>query len=117
MGDIKEPTKHPLLQSAADLALMSDADIQSLGYSHWRRLPDGGLMAVCSMMFGNGRLFLEVSHHGYEDCFCYDSLEEAVDAMLAFEPERDEEPTGWKRHPYSGRRRPDGDAAQEFVAR
>ena len=107
----------PLLQDTSGLPPMSEHELEELGYTQWRQLPDGTLLAVAPMMFGNGRLFVDVSHHGHDDCFCYDSMAGAVQAMLEFDPERDDEPGGWKRHPYSGRRRPDGDPVQEFIAR
>lgn len=89
--------------------------MKSFGYTDWRELPDGSIMAVGPMAFGNGRLFLEVNINGYEDCYCYDSLELAKKSMDEFVPESGIEPQGWKRHPFSGRRRPNGDATKEYV--
>jgi hypothetical protein len=99
------------------LPAMSEAELQADGYTAWRTLPDGSIMAVGPMSLSNGRLYVDVHHGGYENCYCYDSLELATAALHAFNPETDEEPTGWKRHPYSGRRRPGGDASLQYIAR
>lgn len=57
--------------------------------------------------------------YGYEDRWCYDSRESAQGALVNWflNDDRDPEPTGWHRHPSSGRRRPDGDASKEYVNR
>ena len=93
----------------------TDEQMRSFGYTAWRFLPDGSVMAVASMLFGNGRLFMGVHQDGHEDAYCYDSLALASKAMHEFDPVIDAEPSGWKRHPYTGRRRPGGDASQEYV--
>lgn len=51
----------------------------------------------------------------YEDRYCYQTLVGAIDAMVAWNGNGD--PVGWHRHPRSGRRRPDGDPAREYVER
>lgn len=93
----------------------SDEEMKSMGYTHWRLLEDGELMAVSAMLFSNGRLFVGVNRNGYEDCYCYDSVEKAIDSMNNFNPILDSEPDGWKRHPTSGRRRENGDKSKEVV--
>ena len=50
---------------------------------------------------------------GYADRWCYHSLAAAAEALLLWDGHG--EPYGWHRHPPSGRRRPDGDAAMEYV--
>lgn len=89
--------------------------MEQMGYTSWRELEDGTIIAVGPMAFGNGRLFLDVNYMGYEDCFCYDSLELAEKSMLEFNPETQKEPTYWKRHPFTGRRREGGDPTKEIV--
>lgn len=101
-----------------DLELpFSEAFMRENNFSAWRCLADGTVLAVGPMLFDNGRLFVDVDIAGYADCFCYDSLEKATESLFAFNPATDKEPSLWKRHPATGRRRPNGDAAQEFVAR
>jgi hypothetical protein len=80
-----------------------------------RRLPDGSVIAAGPMMHGNGRLFMDVNRVGYESCYCYDTLEGATEAMYRYNPETDDEPDGWKRDPYTGRRRPNGDKSKQTI--
>jgi hypothetical protein len=49
--------------------------------------------------------------------WCYHTPHAAMDALMEWLTVRhgDGEPEGWHRHPRSGRRRPDGDAAREYV--
>lgn len=51
---------------------------------------------------------------GYEDRWCYEDLGSAVAAFEAWDGTG--EPGGWHRHPNSGRRRPKGDPAAEYLA-
>ena len=95
----------------------SEKQMKEMGYTSWRELPDGSIMAVGLMAFNNGRLFADVNSYGYEDCYCYDSLELAEQSMQDFIPDSDSEPQGWKRHPLSGRRREGGDATKEYINR
>jgi hypothetical protein len=96
---------------------MSEDELRANNYTEWRFFPDGLVVAVGPMSLSNGRLYVDVHRTGYEDCYCYDSLELATAALHAFNPETDKEPTGWKRHPYTGRRRPGGDPLLEYIAR
>jgi len=76
----------------------------------------GGRVAwVIPMTFGKGRIIVQCDVFAacYEDCWCYDDREKAISALDAWNGEG--EPAGWIRHPASGRRRPDGDASQEYV--
>ncbi|MYM92608.1 hypothetical protein [Duganella vulcania] len=67
------------------------------------------------MSISNGRLFWDVHQAGYQDFYCYDSVELAVQGMMSFDPARDKEPVGWHRHASTGRRRPAGDASKEYI--
>lgn len=91
-----------------------DAQMRQWGYVAWRCLDDGTVLAVGPMLFGNGRLYVDVHAQGHADCYCYDELEGAIKALQALKPYF-EEPTGWKRHPATGRRRPHGDPSKEYV--
>lgn len=54
--------------------------------------------------------------HWCDDRWCYNSVEDAAQAALRWDGNWPlTEPDGWHRHPFSGRRRPDGDPAQEYV--
>lgn len=53
---------------------------------------------------------------GYEDRWCYDGFYKAAVGLAGWIARGfEEEPTGWHRHPDSGRRRPDGDPSKEYV--
>lgn len=55
---------------------------------------------------------------GFDKHWCYETREAALRFGLDWDGNHPEtEPTGWVRDPYTGRRRPDGDPAREYVAR
>lgn len=56
---------------------------------------------------------------GYFDRWCYADEAGARAALNAFpeHPEDGYEPSGWHRHPPSGRRRPEGDPTREYQER
>lgn len=83
------------------------------GYVAWRYLDDGEVMGIMPMTFGKGRVCSGLSTSGYEDCWCFPSIEDALIGMNGYNPETDDEPTGWHRHPMSGRRREDCDPTKE----
>lgn len=93
---------------------ISEAEVLAMGYTHARQLADGTWLAAMQMTF-NGRLFFDLNYHGFEACYCYKTLADAVAAMEAFDPERDEEPQGWFKDPGTNRCRPDGDASKETI--
>lgn len=82
-----------------------------------KELPDGRTIDVTPMLLGNGRISVgrDVDSRGYDDQWCYDSVPLAMIAAALWDGTG--EPTGWKRHPGTGRRRPNGDPEQEYVAR
>lgn len=54
---------------------------------------------------------------GYFDRWCYSSETAALRALAEFPetPAAEYEPSGWHRHPATGRRRPEGDLIGQFV--
>ncbi len=104
------------VMSASEMPF-TDEQMSAWGYVAWRLLANGSVMAVGPMLFGNGRLYLDVHATGYSDAYCYDSFDHVIEGMRNFDPSIDREPGGWKRHPYTGRRRPDGNVEQEHVIR
>jgi len=83
------------------------------GYVLARDMPDGSVVAVMAMTFGKGRLCLDLNEFGHEGVYCYETLGEAARAMYEYDGET--EPSGWIRHPQSGRRRLDKTPASEVV--
>lgn len=68
------------------------------------------------MLHGNLRLAIgDLGSFEFEDVWCYqaDQSDAAWTAALGWDGEA--EPEGWYRHPKTGRRRPEGDAAKEHV--
>jgi hypothetical protein len=79
-----------------------------------RRLDDNRYVAVLPLLFTWGVVVGRVvDETGYDDRWCYSSLEAAVAYATVWDG--DGEPEGWHRHPPTGRRRPDGDPTKEYV--
>jgi len=82
-----------------------------------RTLPDGRVLDVSPLGWGYALLgIIRVEDLGlgiYSDVWQYQSRDAALVALAAWDGEG--EPEGWYRHPATGRRRPGGDPAQEFV--
>lgn len=78
--------------------------------------PDGKTAVVMRMLYGNGRIAIgKKDSLWYDDAWCYDGIMLAIASLVAWDRDTQPEPYGWKRHPESGRRRPSGDAAKEYV--
>lgn len=80
-----------------------------------RTLPDGREIVVVPHGAGGGQLGVTVdrSTGGWDDTWFYDSARVAVDAAWAWDGHN--EPAGWNRHPWTGRRRPDGTPTTELI--
>lgn len=88
---------------------------QECGYLNPRPLPGGRYVAVMPLMVTHaiivGRIGDDLS---YEDRWCYHTKAAAIAAMDAWDGVG--EPSGWHRHPVTGRRRDAGNPATEYVA-
>lgn len=93
---------------------MTEQQVLDQGYQYARQLPDGTWMAVAQMAY-NGRLFYNLDYIGFEACYCYKTVADAILAMVMFDPEVDEEPQGWFKDPMNNRIRPDGDKSRETI--
>lgn len=84
-------------------------------WHHKRELADGRVLYLRPMLHGN--LQLGVSPHGraqwFDNLWCYHDVDAAWRAAFGWDGSG--EPSGWYRHPQTGRRRPDGDPAREYV--
>jgi hypothetical protein len=80
-----------------------------------RTLPDGRILDLMPLLFGAWRLSVgpKGSLGYYDDQWDYEGQARALSAMMSWDGEG--EPTGWHRHPSSGRRRPGGDPAMEYL--
>lgn len=78
-------------------------------------LPDGRVAFLYRLMFTCAVCVGPLADGCYDDRWCYHSEVAARAALDAWDGTG--EPQGWHRHPFSGRRRPDGDAAREYVSR
>lgn len=88
------------------------------GYLDARLVRSARYVAISPLMYTFAIIVGPIEHAavGYEDRWCYQSLAQARAALSAWDGEPGTEPTGWIRHPLSGRRRPDGDPALEYIA-
>ena len=51
----------------------------------------------------------------FDNIWYYQREEDAIIAMQTWNPDVEAEPSGWFRHPDTGRRRTNGDPAQEYI--
>ena len=82
-----------------------------------RLLPDGRVLTLAPEPKGKARLCLAkgLSRGYFDDEWVYDSSRLAAEMARAWDPESQNEPEGWSFHPFSKRRRPNGDASREFM--
>lgn len=59
------------------------------------------------------------SPESYDRGWCFEGRDvlPPLIAALAWDPETEPEPTGWVKEVHTGRRRPGGDASQEYIQR
>jgi hypothetical protein len=91
---------------------------EGVGRDRIRDLGDGTWLMVKPLLFHWTMLRGDLSDTvGYFDRWCYADEAKARAAFAAFpdRPDADYEPAGWHRHPPSARRRPEGDAAREYL--
>jgi hypothetical protein len=82
---------------------------------HRRILADGRVLYLQPMLGGNLRVSLsqDVDDCGFHTNYCFHDHGAAWRAALGWDGDGD--PEGWVRHIETGRRRPEGDAAREYV--
>lgn len=74
-------------------------------YSDYTEMPDGSLACILRLMYTYA-IVSGLNHYGHEDRWCYSSYEKASEALETWKDNfaNQEEPTGWHRHPATGRR-------------
>ena len=84
-------------------------------YQHLRILPDGRAVWIQRKIFTHA-ITLGKAHDdiGHDNHWCYETRDQAVAALAAWDPMKQAEPEGWIRNPKTGRRRPNGDATKEY---
>lgn len=85
----------------------------------WDLAEVSGLRVAVMPLLFTGALIIGARHdvrEPYLDRWCYTTMPLAITAALNWSgPWPGTEPYGWHRHPASGRRRPHGDPAREYV--
>ena len=81
---------------------------------HLKLLDDGRYILASPLMFHWTMMIGRVGDTwGYDTRYCYTHEAVALTALALWNGEGD--PVGWHRHPDTGRRRPDGDPAREYM--
>lgn len=86
-------------------------------YLYARRLGDGRNLVLIRWRAGGVQLSTGYGNGVFDDTWIYDVEQADAGWRAAIGWDGEGEPEGWYRHPQSGRRRPDGDPAKEFVWR
>ena len=89
--------------------------LKGIGYLHPRILPDGRFATVLPLLYTAAIVVgsKDEARFEYSDRWCYHDIQAATKALEAWNGEG-EEPTGWHRHPDSGRRR-DLETGREWI--
>ena len=89
--------------------------IAANGYTHPKEFPDGRVACLYGLLYTCAIIILIEEHcaFSYKNRWCYCSPEKAEKALLEWDGNG--EPTGWHRHPTTGRRREDGDPTKETI--
>lgn len=85
------------------------------GFLYERITPDGRLIGVLPLLFGRARLGIgRLDDDGFDDVWDFPARGRAIVEADTWNPETEPEPSGWDRHPKTGRRRVDGNPAREY---
>lgn len=93
---------------------MTVEELISNGYVYWREI-DNILFVIAPMTFGKGRLLVDCHTTGYEDFYCFPTVDRAVKSLMAYQGEDGPEFNDWHRHFKTGRRRENGDKSTETI--
>ena len=79
------------------------------------RLRNGRTAHITEMIFNHRINLMSVNGHFWDDAWCYDDLSSAVKGLITWNTDTMSEPTGWKKHPATGRYRPDSNPELECI--
>lgn len=80
-----------------------------------RVLADGRMLHLLPWRVGGVQVSVGLGDGYYTDTWIFDCEQAEAGWRAALGWDGQGEPDGWYRHPQSGRRRPDGDPAREYV--
>lgn len=63
---------------------MSNSELESLGYTCLRTLPNGEVAGLMNMLFTTG-LFIGLRSNGYRIRYCYSEWNQAADALASWD--------------------------------
>jgi hypothetical protein len=93
--------------------------LEELGYHdpYFKVLADGRIAWIRPFFYTSAIVVAEWQwiDDGCKDRWCYEDRSDAEAALDKWAIEGGPEPSGWHRHPSSGRRRPRGNAELEYV--
>lgn len=82
-----------------------------------RELPGGYVVWLVNRIFTYALVVGPDGQQAFDKHWCYETASDAMIAALKWDGRHPEtEPDGWIRDPYTGRRRPGGDPAREYIA-
>lgn len=104
------------MNATADLEALAERLKASESFAAVRVSDDGSQLIAVRQMIFTWAIFSGLEELGYEDRWCYETGTDAALAWVAWSGDAGTEPEGWIRHPRTERRRPHGDASQEYLA-
>lgn len=82
--------------------------------AHAKEIGDGIYAAIKPLLFHWTMIVGEIGdQRTFATRYCYADLGKALSALILWDGNGD--PVGWHRHPDTGRRRPDGNPAEEYI--
>ena len=111
----------PAVRDQDDQKIIDDVSylINECGYSSVLPIDKRRYAAVNKFMFTTAIIVGKWDDKNtYDDRWCYSDQRSALSGLLDWAlVDFAGEPSGWHRHPNTGRRRPDGDPTQEYINR
>lgn len=87
---------------------------EAMGYTDYRVFPSGRNACIKRLGYATA-ILADITPDGGGELWCYAAAAHACEALAAWDGAAKSEPQGWRHHPITGRKRPDGDAAKEYI--